>query len=86
MAETSIRSSVVVSVVVALVTALTFYFVSHSDLRADLVRTQVRLDVFRQYNDRAMTRIEDKLGSLEMQLSRLTELLVQERKINDQRR
>ena len=86
MAETSIRSIVVVSVVVALVTALTFYFVSHSDLRADLVRTQVRLDVFRQYNDRAMTRIEDKLGSLEMQLSRLTELLVQERKINDQRR
>jgi hypothetical protein len=86
MGEVSIRISVVVSVVVALVTALTFYFVSHSNLRADLVCTQVRLDVFREYNDRQMTRIEDKLDALEKQLSRLTELLVQERKCNDERR
>lgn len=84
MAEHSIRLSVVISVVVALVTALTFYFVSHSNLRADLVCTQVRLDVFRQYNDRQMNRIEEKLESLEKQLSRLTELLVQERKCNDE--
>lgn len=84
MAEISMRISVVVSVVVALVTALTFYFVSHSNLRADLVCTQVRLEVFRQYNDRQMTRIEGKLDTLEKQLSRLTELLVQERKSHDE--
>jgi hypothetical protein len=84
MAETSIRLSVVVSVIVALVTALTFYFVSHSNLRADLVCTQVRLDVFRQYNDRQMARIEEKLDALEKQLSRLTEMLAAERKCHDQ--
>jgi len=80
MAETSIRISVVVSVVVALVTALTFYFVSHSNLRADLVSTQVRLEVFKQYNDRHMSRIEDKLDAVQKQLARLAELLAQERK------
>ena len=83
MAETSIRISVVVSVIVALVTALTFYFVSHSNLRADLACTQVRLDVFRQYSDRQMTRIEEKLDALEKQLSKLTQLLAQERKCHD---
>ncbi len=86
MAETSVRISVVVSVVVALVTALTFYFVSHSNLRADLMCTQVRLDAFRQYSDRQMTRIENKLDALDKQLSHLTQLLVQERKCNDERR
>jgi hypothetical protein len=83
MAEMTVRINVVVSVVVALVTALTFYFVSYSNLRADLVCTQVQLDVFRQYNDRQMTRIEDKLDALERHLSRLTELIVKEGKRND---
>jgi len=75
MAETSIRISVVVSVLVALVTGLSFYFASHSNLRADLVCTQVKLEAYRQYNDRQMTRIEQKLDSLEKHLSRLTELI-----------
>jgi Na+-transporting NADH:ubiquinone oxidoreductase subunit NqrD len=83
MAETTVKVSAVVSVAVALVTALTFYFVSYSNLRADLVCTQVQLDVFRQYNDRQMTRIEDKLGALEKQLSRLAELFMKERKCYD---
>ncbi len=83
MAEHSIKLSAVVSVVVALVTALSFYFVSYSNLRAGLVSTQVRLEVFKQYNDRAMTRIESKLDALQRQITRLTELLVKEKKGND---
>ncbi len=79
----TVRINVVVSVVVALVTALTFYFVSYSNLRADLACTKVRLDVFRQYNDRQMARIEDKLDSLEKHISRLTELIVKEGKRHD---
>jgi hypothetical protein len=44
----------------------------------------VRLDVFRQYNDRQMARIEEKLDALEKHLSRLTEMLAAERKCHDQ--
>lgn len=77
------RISVVVSVVVALVTALTFYFMSYSDLRADLVGTQVRLEEFRAYNDRVLNRIERKLDELAKQVSRLTQLLVGERRSYD---